>query len=49
MVTSMLPPETKASYFFPLTSTLLNNAAATATAPAPSAINFAVQLTSKLL
>ena len=39
IVTSIFPPDTRHITFFPLTGTLLNIAAATDTAPAPSEIS----------
>ena len=48
MVTSMFPPETSHTTFFPATGTLLNIAAATDTAPEPSAINFCSSISAKM-
>ena len=46
--TSIFPPEIKHITFFPLMGTLLNMAAATATAPAPSAINLCCSINARI-
>ena len=43
-----IPAGNQAYHRFPTTSTLLNKAAATATAPAPSAINFCSSIKAKI-
>lgn len=48
IVTSMFPPETTQIVFFPATGALLNIAAATETAPAPSAISFCCSINASM-
>ena len=48
IVTSILPPETRQTTFLPFTSTLLNIAAATETAPAPSATSFCCSISARI-
>ena len=49
MVTSILPPETKQTIFFPSIGSLLKRAAATETAPAPSATNFCFSISVRIV